>query len=145
MQDLEKRIETMTFENQTLSEAKPAGTRGGLIFLQKKEDAEVEADHLEADSSPREFYNQTRKKPSARKPSQPHQTQPITQSLRGLNNVTRTLYDPNAPAPKTPPVAVIQPTSTVKLAAALPPPSLSSAAPVVSPNSPVQMPEFHQQ
>lgn len=144
MQDLEKRIETMTFENQTLSEAKPAGTtRGGLIFLQKKEDAEV--DHPEADSSPREFYNQTRKQPSARKPSQPHRAQPITQSLRGLNNVTRTLYDPNAPAPKTPPVAVIQPTSTVKLAAALPPPSLLSAATTASPNSSVQMPEFHQQ
>ncbi|CAF4787155.1 unnamed protein product, partial [Rotaria magnacalcarata] len=30
--------------------------------------------------------------------------------------VTRTLYDPNAPAPKTPPVINIQPITTVRVA-----------------------------
>ena len=141
MQDLEKRIETMTFENQTLAESKPSETRGGLLFLQKQE----AADHPEAEDSPREFYNQTRKKPPMKKSPLPSRPQPITQSLRGLNNVTRTLYDPNAPAPKTPPVAVIQPINTVKVALVPPSPAPCSAASAMSPNSPVQMPEFHQQ
>ena len=135
-QDLDKRIESMTFENQALSEQKPSESRAaGLIFLHNKESQQ---DTDEIDCSQRQFYNQTRKKQQQNKKSvSTSQPQSVTQSLRGLTNVTRTLYDPNAPAPKTPPVSVIQPITTVKVIPNPPPPPLM--------NNQQQMQEFYQQ
>jgi hypothetical protein len=123
----------MTFENQKLSEQKPSDTRGGLIFLNNKESPQ---DTTEPNSSPRQYYNQTRNK----KPTPSNQPRSVTQSLRGLTNVTRTLYDPNAPAPKTPPVALIQPITTVKVA-----PNPSPPPPPPMTNTQQQMQEFYQQ
>ncbi|CAF1446008.1 unnamed protein product [Rotaria magnacalcarata] len=142
--DLDKRLETMTFENQKLSEPKIPETRGGLIFLNNKE---THDNTNETESSPREFYNQTRKKQTNnKKPMSASQPQSVTQSLRGLTNVTRTLYDPNAPAPKTPPVINIQPITTVRVAQN---PTLLQQPPPPPP-SPLstntqQMQEFYQQ
>lgn len=131
----------MTFENQKLSEQKSSTTetRAGLIYLNNKESQQNSND---TNSSPRQYYNQTRKKPQNKKDIQP---QPITQSLRGLTNVTRTLYDPNAPTPKTPPISVIQPTiPTVKPSPnPLPPPP--PPPPPSSVNTQQQMQEFYQQ
>ncbi|CAF0968151.1 unnamed protein product [Rotaria sordida] len=135
--DLDKRIESMTFENQKLTEQKTSETRAGLIFLNNKESQD---DTNEIDSSPRQFYNQTRKQQQNKKPIRSNQPQSITQSLRGLTNVTRTLYDPNAPTPKTPP---IQQLTTVKVPPnppsqpPLPPPPLSTS-------TQQQMQEFYQ-
>ncbi|CAF0918786.1 unnamed protein product [Rotaria sordida] len=135
--DLDKRIESMTFENQKLTEQKTSETRAGLIFLNNKESQD---DTNEIDSSPRQFYNQTRKQQQNKKPIRSNQPQSITQSLRGLTNVTRTLYDPNAPTPKTPP---IQQLTTVKVPLnppsqpPLPPPPLSTS-------TQQQMQEFYQ-
>jgi len=132
----------MTFENQKLSEQKPSTeTRAGLIYLNNKESHQ---DINETDSPPRQFYNQTRKKQQNRKDIPSNQPQPITQSLRGLTNVTRTLYDPNAPTPKTPPISVIQPTTTVKVAANPPPPPTPPPPPPPI-NTQQQMQEFYQQ
>jgi len=131
----------MTFENQKLSEQKSSTeTRAGLIYLNNN-NKESHQDINETDSSSRQFYNQTRKKQQNKKDIPPNQPKPITQSLRGLNNVTRTLYDPNAPTPKTPPISLIQPTATVKISQnPLPPPP-----PPPPINTQHQMQEFYQQ
>ena len=134
-QDLDKRIESMTFENQTLSESKPSDAHAGLIFLPTKES---HAETNDTESSQRQFYNQTRAKQQTRKPSVPSQPRPITQSSRGLTNVTRTLYDPNAPPPKTPPMPTVQTISTPKIL-----PSPQPTPPLA--NSQAQIQEFHQQ
>jgi hypothetical protein len=137
-QDLDKRIESMTFENQALSEQKPSQSgAAGLIFLNTKE---TRQDTDDIDCSTRQFYNQTRKKQQNKSSMPSNQPQPITQSLRGLTNVRRTLYDPNAPAPKTPPVSVIQPITTVKVTPNPPPPP-----PLLPTNNQQQMQEFYQQ
>jgi hypothetical protein len=129
----------MTFENQKLSEQKSSSeTRAGLIYLHNKESHPETND---PDSSPRQFYNQTRKKQQNKKETSSNQPQSITQSSRGLTNVTRTLYDPNAPTPKTPPIPLIQPTTTVKVAPNPPPPP----PPPPSTHTQQQMQEFYQQ
>ena len=137
----------MTFENKNLTETKPSETRAGLIYLQKKETNETPV------ATPRQFPNQSRKRSSAKKnsssppPSTPNQPQPITQSLRGLTNVTRTLYDPNAPTPKTPPITVIQPQTSAKTTST-PPAAPLSPVPQTNVNPQVmsaQLQEFHQQ
>jgi len=134
----------MTFENQKLSEQKSSNTetRAGLIYLNNN-NKESNQDINETDSPPRQFYNQTRKKQQNKKDSPSNRPQPITQSLRGLTNVTRTLYDPNAPTPKTPPISLIQPTTTVKITQnpLLPPPP----PPPPPINTQHQMQEFYQQ
>jgi hypothetical protein len=141
---LDKRIESMTFENQKLSEQKSTSeTRGGLIYLNNNT-KESNQDSNDTDTSPRQFYNQTRKKPSNKKPFPANQPQSITQSSRGLTNVTRTLYDPNAPTSKTPSVSVIQPTTTVKIASN-PVPSQPLSPPPPPTNTQQQMQEFYQQ
>lgn len=141
---MEQGIGSLTFENRQLTEQKSdSGTRAGLIYLNPKESQQNSND---TDSSPRQFYNQTRKKQPVKKDSPANQPQSITQSSRGLTNVTRTLYDPNAAAttPKPPPiVSTIQPTTTVKIisnSASSPQPQ--SPAPLMNPQ---QMQEFHQQ
>ena len=128
----------MTFENQTLSEQKSAETRAGLIILNSKK-SHQDADDI--DSSPREFYNQTRKKQQNKNIIHSSQPQSVTQSLRGLTNVTRTLYDPNAPTLKPLPVSNTQPITTIKVASN-PPPTPSSAS--ISTNTQQQMQEFYQ-
>ena len=129
----------MTFENKTLSEQK-SETRGGLIYLNNKE-SQQDSNEIDS-SSPRQFYNQTRKTPQNNKSNSSNQPQSVTQSSRGLTNVKRTLYDPNAPTPKTPPISQIQPITTVKIASNLPPPPPPS---LLSTNTQPQMQEFHQQ
>lgn len=143
--DLEKRIETMTFENQNLSEQKSTNeSRAGLIYLNPKE---PQQNSNETNSSSRQYYNQSRKKQQQqqnKKDISSNQPQPITQSSRGLTNVTRTLYDPNAPTPKTPPISVIQPTTIAKPSpTSLPPPP--PPPPPTSANTQQQMQEFYQQ
>jgi hypothetical protein len=139
----------MTFENQKLSEQKPATeTRAGLIYLNNNNNNKEDSN--DTDSSPRQFYNQTRKKQPNKKDIPANRPQSITQSSRGLTNVTRTLYDPNAPTPKTPPISVIQPTTTaaIKLAPNPPPSSqpLSPPPPPIPSNTQQQqMQEFYQQ
>ena len=134
----------MTFENRKFSKATSNETRAGLIFLQKKESNQ---DNYEPDSSPRQFHNQSRKKTTTKSSTPTNQPQPINQSLRGLTNVTRTLYDPNAPAAKTPPVTVIQPTTNVKVTNSPGPTTNSTSSPLMS--SPIgnvaQIQEFQQQ
>ncbi|CAF3865214.1 unnamed protein product [Rotaria sp. Silwood2] len=144
--DLDKRIESMTFENQKLTKQKSSETHAGLIFLNNKESHD---DTNEIDSSPRQFYNQTRKKPQQqqqqnnnnKKQTLSNQPQSITQSSRGLTNVTRTLYDPNAPTPKTPPT---QQLTTVKVPPNPPPQQQPPAPPPLSTNTQQQMQEFYQ-
>ncbi len=135
----------MTFENQKLSEQKPATeTRAGLIYLNNNNNNKEDSN--DTDSSPRQFYNQTRKKQPNKKDIPANRPQSITQSSRGLTNVTRTLYDPNAPTPKTPPISLIQPTTTVKIASnPLPSPLLPSTPPPPPINTQQQMQEFYQQ
>ncbi|CAF4443768.1 unnamed protein product, partial [Adineta steineri] len=70
-----------------------------------------------------------------------NQPRSVTQSLRGLTTVTRTLYDPNAPTPKTPPAAHIQPITTIKVA---PNPSPPPPPPSLPTNTQQQMQEFYQ-
>jgi hypothetical protein len=125
----------MTFENQARVDTKPSETRGGLIFLQKK-DTSID-DHIETNTSPRDNPNVNRKKGSTKKPTIHNQPQSVTQSSRGLTNVTRTLYDPNAPTPKTPPIAVVQPITTVKSV------PIATVPPMQTNTAPVQ--EFYQQ
>jgi hypothetical protein len=129
----------MTFENKTISEVKPSDTRAGLIYLQKKESID---DNNDTSSSSRQFYNQTRKKATTTKSLSPKQPQPITQTLRGLTNVTRTLYDPNAPTPKTPPMSVIQPITVVKIVPTI---SHQPSSVNTTSNNPAQIQEFQQQ
>ncbi|CAF3881571.1 unnamed protein product [Adineta steineri] len=140
--ELDKRVQSMTFENQTLSEPKSSSSEttrsGGLIFLNNKESHE---DTHESDSSPKQFFNQTRRNQSNKKPMLSNQPRSVTQSLRGLTNVTRTLYDPNAPTPKTPPAAHIQPITTIKVA---PNPSPPPPPPSLPTNTQQQMQEFYQ-
>ncbi|CAF0975725.1 unnamed protein product [Adineta ricciae] len=149
--DVEKGIKSMTFENQTLSKPKspePPATRGGLIFLNNtNNNKDTHQETPETESLPRQYYNQTRKSQANKKPTLSNQPQSITQSSRGLTNVTRTLYDPNAPTPKTPPVSLIQPTTTVKT---IPNPSPPQAPPtqiqssISSPNIHAPVQEFYQ-
>ena len=142
----------MTFENQTLSKAKapePPATRGGLIFLNNtNNNKDTHQETSDTESLPRQYYNQTRKsQANNKKPTLSNQPQSITQSSRGLTNVTRTLYDPNAPPPKTPPISLIQPTTTVKT---IPNPSPPQAAltqiqsSISSPNIHAPVQEFYQ-
>jgi hypothetical protein len=131
----------MTFENQSLAEQKTSETRAVLIYLNNKESHE---DTNEIDSPPRQFYNQTRKKPTNNKPARANQPQSVTQSLRGLTNVTRTLYDPNAPTPKTPPISQIQPTTTTTVKITSNPPLVPPPPPPPT-NTQQQMQEFYQQ
>jgi hypothetical protein len=139
----------MTFENQKLSEQKSSTTetRAGLIYLNNK-DKESHQDTNDTDSPPRQFYNQTRKKQQQqqnKKEISSNQPQPITQSLRGLTNVTRTLYDPNAPTPKTPPISLIQPTTTTTAVKVSPNPPAPPPPPPPPTNTQQQMQEFYQQ
>lgn len=144
----------MTFENRKLTEQKPVSetrTGGGLIHLNQNQ-KESNSNSNEIDSSTRQFYNQTRKKQTNKRDLPANQPQSITQSSRGLTNVTRTLYDPNAATtPKHPPVSVIQPTTTTTTVKAIsnpvssppvPPPPTSAPTPLM--NTP-PMQEFHQQ
>lgn len=131
----------MTFENKKLSEQKSTSeTHPGLIYLNNKESTQ---DSNETDTSSRQFYNQTRKK----QPNKPrNQPQSITQSSRGLTNVTRTLYDPNAPTPKTPTtISLTQPSTTVKITSNPCPPPTPTPAPPLSTNTQQHMQEFYQQ
>ena len=86
-----------------------------------------------------------KKQANNKKPVPASQPQSVTQSLRGLTNVKRTLYDPNAPAPKTPPVINIQPITTVRVAQN--PTLLQQPQQQPSPSSTntQQMQEFYQQ
>jgi hypothetical protein len=140
----------MTFENKKISEQKSTSeTRGGLIYLNNNNNTttkESNQDSNNNDTSPRQYYNQTRKKPTNKREIPANRPQSITQSSRGLTNVTRTLYDPNAPTPKTPPISVIQPTTTAAIKLAPNPQPLSPPPPPIPSNTQQQqMQEFYQQ
>lgn len=138
----------MTFENQKLPEQKStiSETRPGIIYLNNNNNKDSNQDSNDTDSSPRQFYNQTRKKQVNKKDMPANQPQSITQSSRGLTNVKRTLYDPNAPTPKTPPISLIQPITTVKITSnPLPSQLLPSTPPPPPSNTQQQMQEFYQQ
>lgn len=134
----------MTFENKKITESKPSETRAGLIHLQKKETNESSTSNSRQVSFSSRKNQSTKKNASSPTPTTPNQPQPITQSLRGLTNVTRTLYDPNAPTPKTPPLTVIQPQTSVKVVSTPSAPAASSSSPVPQTTS-VQLQEFDQQ
>ena len=146
----------MTFENKKVTESKSSTeTHAGLIYLNNNNNnnnnnstaSSSKESPSDNHSSPRQYHNQTRKKSSQQKKEIPsNQPQSITQSSRGLTNVTRTLYDPNAPASKIQSVSVIQPiptTPTVKLVTNSTQ-FTPSPPPLMPTNTQQQIQEFHQ-